>query len=125
MEAKMTNGSLSALDPYACPEEVENVYAQLKEVAATRKDELVPVPERFKLNPDVRLRSETFGIVVFIGIHKAGMYNLDAAGLLTKLNDGRVHELADFLKEQPIGSQPDNTVRFFSTLYKRGIILGG
>lgn len=64
MEAKMINGALNKPDPYAVPKEVSYVISQIKSREEKSIDSL---PDSFKVNPDVRLRPESFGGVVFAG----------------------------------------------------------
>lgn len=127
MEAKMTNGSLTSLDPYANPEEVERIDMQLRKIISSRRNEenKVDLPAKLKLNPKARIRTESFGAVVFVGIHKAGTYNQDAADLLMKLKDCKMHEQVSFLNPSLTTSESNKITRFLSKLYERGIIIGG
>lgn len=94
MEAKMSNGSFNAPDPYAAPENTPRVLEGLSFIGRKRGVEGVgEMPRLFKLNPRVRLRSEEFGGVMFIGPRLSSYVNQDAFAFLSGLNADGVYEM--------------------------------
>ncbi len=94
MEAKMSNGSFDSLDPYAAPENISSVLEGVNFIGRQRIAKSVNRTSRlFKLNPKVRLRSEEFGGVVFIGPRFSNYVNRDAFVFLSDLNIDSIYEV--------------------------------
>lgn len=81
MEAKMRNGSLCNIDPYASPSDADYVFEQLR--SRSKQDE--PLPSVVRLNPKIRWRPEDFGAVVFAGTKFACYLNPEGFRWLQKI----------------------------------------
>ena len=99
MEAKMRNGSLSELDPYASTSDVDYVFAQL----ASRKKEDFPLPKTVRLNPKMRWRSEDFGATFFVGSRFACYLNLAGLKLVQSLPSGVDFSTPDLIESLGVG----------------------
>ncbi len=84
MEAKMRSGSISNIDPYACPSDSEFVYDQL----INRHKTKVALPEIVRLNPKIRRREESFGATIFVDTHFGCYLNPDGFKWLKMLPYG-------------------------------------
>jgi len=81
MEAKMRNGSLCNIDPYASPSDADYVLEQLR----SRIKQDAPLPSVVRLNPKIRWRPENFGAVVFAGTRFACYLNHEGFRWLQKI----------------------------------------
>ena len=87
MEAKMLNGGIKNLDPYARPQNVQNIISGLNQ-----SEEHALEPElcgAYQINKRARIRKEDFGSIVFIGSNISGYL------------DDRLTKFIDFLKSSP------------------------
>ncbi len=94
MEAKMRNGELTAIDPYAAPPDVAYVAEELAAQARDKKP--VALPASLRVNPEIRWREEEFGVAVFIKSQFKAFINKSAFLLLESLNKENVFEIAKF-----------------------------
>jgi len=117
MEAKMRNGSLTALDPYAVLDDVD--YAA-SELAKIEQRELFPLPPVFQINPNTRWRKERFGAVVFVGNRFRCYLNIAAAKFLQELSGNKLYRINDFN-----GKVKGNLEEFLRRLYSNQIIIKG
>lgn len=92
MDAKTTNGSIYALDPYTSPDDVENIAEQLK---MEKKKEPIQIPEQFELVPSARIRCESFGGVVFADGKMRGLLDHEGLGIVARMKKGAVYSLGD------------------------------
>ncbi len=84
MEAKMLNGGIKNLDPYALPQNVQSIITGFNQL---EKDTLeIELHGAYQINKRVRTRKEEFGSIVFIGSNLAGYL------------DERLTKFVDFLR---------------------------
>lgn len=115
MDAKTTNGSIHALDPYASPDNVENIAEQLR---AREKKEPTKAPEQFELNPSVRLRAEAFGGAVFVRGRLKGLLDHEGLSIITKMQKGVTYSLGDIVS----ANKAFNMREFVAGMYQKKII---
>ena len=113
MEAKTTNGSIYALDPYASPDDVEIVAKQLKVEKPPIK-----IPQRFKLNPSLKFRTESFGGAVFADGKMRGLIDQEGLSIIAKMEKGRVYSLKDITSE----NNSFNIAEFVAGMYRNKIV---
>lgn len=93
MEAKMRNGSFTAIDPYVTPQDVE--YAAL-ELVKIEQEKPSSLPLVFQLNPKTRWRIEKFGAVVFVGQRFRCYLNTTGTMWLQNLHKNKLYQASDF-----------------------------
>lgn len=91
MEAKMRNGSLSTMDPYCSPENVESSLASLQD-HRSRLSKKKPLGS-FGIKP-YRYRRESFGVTILAGKFRAFL-NTAGYELLKQFETGVQYSLAD------------------------------
>lgn len=116
MEAKMRNGSLSAIDPYISTRDVAYAASDLKKLS--RQVASSPLPLMFRVNPEIRWRTEQFGAVVFIGARFQCYLNAAATKLLQEIERGYTYQMSDF-----VSKSADNIEEFLGQLYQRQILV--
>ena len=114
MEAKMRNGSLLELDPYASPPDVDYVFTQL---TSHDKKELF-LPATVRVNPRMRWRSEDFGAAFFVGARFACYLNHKGLKLIQGLP--RNDDLSTSYLVDKLGKDQD---KFVADLIERGILV--
>jgi len=72
MEAKMQNGGINNLDPYARPQNLQQIISGLKQPEERVLNPEPELCESFQINKRARIRKEDFGSIVFIGSTLAG-----------------------------------------------------
>lgn len=93
MEAKMRNGSFTAMDPYAMSQDIEYAASELSKIEREMPSSL---PQIFQLNPKTRWRTENFGAVVFVGQRFRCYLNTTATKFLQGLYRNRLYQISDF-----------------------------
>lgn len=83
--AQVVNGTLNAADPLMCEEGVEVAIAKQMLFRETKARYVVDIPERLRLNPELRWRNEPFGSVWFLN-RCVGIFNADTTELLVGLS---------------------------------------
>ena len=119
MEAKMQNGSYSALDPYCSLTDIEYTLQQLHKIRRSKKM-IETIPFLFTLN-DIRIRDEVFGSVVFVGNHTGAYLNHEATDFLRRLKPHHIYSLDDIIVWDEYDK--DNLVKFISGLVAKQIIV--
>jgi hypothetical protein len=114
MEAKMRNGSSSALDPYSSPVDSDYVFTQLE----NRNKENVSLPSTVFLNPRVRWRAEDFGATFFVGARFACYLNPTGLKLIQDLPLNVNFSTTDLVEK--LGKNQD---KFVAGLIERGILV--
>lgn len=119
MEAKMKNGSLSAIDPYMSSQDVGYTASELAKIKY-QASASYSLPPMFRLNPKIRWRTEKFGAVVFMDQRFKCYLNAIATKLIQALNIDCIYQLSDF-----IGKFDDGVEEFLKQLYNRQILIQG
>ena len=118
MEAKMRNGSLQNPDPYVATEDVEYVFTELTNRAAKHRDS-VAFPPEMKISPKLRIRSESFGGVVFLGARFVCYLNMDAFAFLAELKQDVRYSMEDLNARFARSGQE----QFLGNLFTRGVLV--
>lgn len=96
MEAKMRNGGLDAMDPYAAPSNV--AYINEKLISQTSAQKPAMLPALLRVNPEVRWREEDFGVAIFVGSQFETFINNNAFVLLRRLGKDEIFATADLVQ---------------------------
>ncbi|MEW6616884.1 MAG: radical SAM protein [Patescibacteria group bacterium] len=113
MEAKMINGSINAIDPYAVPEDAEYALSRLLSMEKNN----TPMPNSFRVNPKVKMRKEDFGGIVFTGTRLSCYLNKDSFGWLEKLDRKKIYSIDDF------STMPNTFFTFLQKLYNKNALI--
>jgi radical SAM protein with 4Fe4S-binding SPASM domain len=121
MEAKMLSGGIGNLDPYARPQNVQNVisgFNQPEEHAL--EPELCGV---YQINKRARTRKEDFGSIVFIGSNLAGYLDERLTKLVDFLKSGSPQELEDLILFAERECGLDNGLQVMKNLVLKKILV--
>jgi len=86
MDAKMSTGSMTGLDPHASTEDIDKAIKKF--TIATQHDHS-KIPPYFIVNPQMRTRTEFFGGIAFVNPKFSVMLDDNGMELIAKLEPGR------------------------------------
>lgn len=98
MEAKMLNGGIYNLDPYAMPQNVSSVITGFNQLENDTNDTWeVELRGAYQINKRVRTRKEEFGSIVFIGSNLVGYMDERLTRFVDFLRFGISLEVSDLI----------------------------
>jgi radical SAM protein with 4Fe4S-binding SPASM domain len=123
MEAKTLNGDICGIDPFAEPENIDYVTEQLNILSRNKALKKMELPKSCMVNPALRVRSESFGGVLFVKDKSSGLVDHQAIAFLSELDKTRRYKTELIVKQAGKYFSNANLNRFVSRLFKEKILI--
>ncbi|KKS26609.1 MAG: Radical SAM domain protein [Candidatus Yanofskybacteria bacterium GW2011_GWC2_41_9] len=123
MEAKMLNGGIYNLDPYAMPQNVPNIISQFNQSEKCAPG--LELCEAYQINKRVRTRKEDFGSIIFIGNTMAGYLDERLTMFVNFLKSGtyRPQKLGDLVLSAESQYHFENGLQVITNLVLKKILI--